>query len=484
VWVRYGTDTDPTDAGVTASWDKLAVVAAPTLSLVHEGLNPGKTFQYRVQAFNAAGYGAMSNVVAAKTADGMLLGVINTKVTGITTSTVALTFFDQDFNEIGFVVDRQDVLPGGGLGAWTTIAYLGTPNMAGSVSVTFTDGVALPTCPADVVHNVPSLAGCYVTGYVPLVSGQTYNYRISSYNGFQVSPPDLAVAATLLAVPIAPSGLAATLAGGVTLTWTDNSINETSFRIERAIGAGAFATLATVAANTVSYVDSTVAEATTYTYRVIAVNAVGDSVPSGTATVTTPVALAAPSALTATPTAPSPNPPRVTLKWTDNQSVAPQETGFYVERDGVRIATVAANVVTYTDTTVAPKVTYTYRVQAYRTVGAVTAVSAYSNTSTVVTPGQVPQTPASLRFVSSTRTAITLSWVDKSTNETRFSLERSLDTTVRTWSVVAGNIAPNTVRYVDGAGLTRNTRYVYRIQACNADGCSGYSGIVQAKTAK
>jgi len=93
----------------------------------------------------------------------------------------------------------------------------------------------------------------------------------------------------LPAAPNAPSALnadGATL-GQVTLNWADNSTNETGFRIERKTGGGSYSTMTTVAADATSFVDTTVADGTTYTYRVIAVGASIDSAPSNEATVTT-----------------------------------------------------------------------------------------------------------------------------------------------------------------------------------------------------
>ena len=74
--------------------------------------------------------------------------------------------------------------------------------------------------------------------------------------------------------PTAPSGLAATAgAAQVSLTWVDNSNNETGFTIERKIGAGSYATLITLAAGVSSYVDTGLTAGTTYTYHVKALNA-------------------------------------------------------------------------------------------------------------------------------------------------------------------------------------------------------------------
>jgi CubicO group peptidase (beta-lactamase class C family) len=83
----------------------------------------------------------------------------------------------------------------------------------------------------------------------------------------------------------APSNLSASIAGGdtVTLTWTDNSSNESGFRIERKVGTGAFATLATKGTNVTSHADGSLS-ANTYSYRVIATGAT-DSAPSNSAVV-------------------------------------------------------------------------------------------------------------------------------------------------------------------------------------------------------
>ncbi|MBX3460095.1 MAG: right-handed parallel beta-helix repeat-containing protein [Planctomycetes bacterium] len=83
--------------------------------------------------------------------------------------------------------------------------------------------------------------------------------------------------------PNGPTGLTATVAGAqVTLGWTDNSANETGFRIERKPLGGAYSTVTTTAANVVTFNDSP--GNGTWTYRVIAVNASGDSSPSNEST--------------------------------------------------------------------------------------------------------------------------------------------------------------------------------------------------------
>ena len=91
--------------------------------------------------------------------------------------------------------------------------------------------------------------------------------------------------------PAAPGSLraAATSRTRMQLNWADNSNNETGFQIERCKGNRCtnFARVATVGANVTSFTDAGLSRGTTYTYRVRAVNEVGASTFSNTATATT-----------------------------------------------------------------------------------------------------------------------------------------------------------------------------------------------------
>jgi hypothetical protein len=94
---------------------------------------------------------------------------------------------------------------------------------------------------------------------------------------------------TLVKGVAAPSGLTATAAGAsrIDLAWTDNSHNESGFRIERKTGAaGTYSRIATVGANTKSYSNTGLAGGTTYYYRVQSYNSNDNSVYSNEANVT------------------------------------------------------------------------------------------------------------------------------------------------------------------------------------------------------
>jgi hypothetical protein len=164
----------------------------------------------------------------------------------------------------------------------------------------------------------------------------------------------------------------------IDLSWSDNSTDETGFKIERSTDGTTFAEVASVGANVTTYSDTGLTESTTYYYRVRAHNTGGDSDYSNTASTTT--IPAAPTNLAAT--AASLN--QIDLSWSDNST---GETGFKIERStdaGIiftEIGTVGANVTTYADTGLTPATPYSYRVRASSVVGD----SDYSNTATITT---------------------------------------------------------------------------------------------------
>ena len=88
-----------------------------------------------------------------------------------------------------------------------------------------------------------------------------------------------------VSVPAAPSGLSLSARkGSLTLNWTDNANNEIGFVIERSVNGAGFAQIAQVGANVRTFTNSGLNKNTSYTYRVRAFNANGNSAFSNTAT--------------------------------------------------------------------------------------------------------------------------------------------------------------------------------------------------------
>lgn len=113
-----------------------------------------------------------------------------------------------------------------------------------------------------------------VAGWVTLTHGNLFDLSIVP------SPPS------------APGGLGATASifpTQVNLSWTDNSINETGFKIERKSGSGSFSEIAQTGPQVTNFSDRGLSPNTSYTYRMRAVNTAGNSAYSNEATVTTAV---------------------------------------------------------------------------------------------------------------------------------------------------------------------------------------------------
>jgi hypothetical protein len=142
LWVAYGLNPgDNSDKMATAEWDRLAVVPAngsPAV-FVHDVLNPDKTYNYKVQAFNAGGVGSESTVASGKTQQVVLQPVVNLRLVRIKGASVTLGW--DDINgpaKTGFVIERQEMLPTPGAFIQVgTIAATGT-----QTSFTFTDKTA------------------------------------------------------------------------------------------------------------------------------------------------------------------------------------------------------------------------------------------------------------------------------------------------------------------------------------------------------
>ena len=327
--------------------------------------------------------------------------------------------------------------------------------------------------------------------YVAPKPGSTYNYRVAAYNTAGMSTWSLPVQAVTGGVPGAPSNLVAVLgaANSVDLTWIAATGTVEGYRVERKLSTDTnFSAIATLGPGILTYNDAgTLVAGSTYDYRVFAFNAAsGDSLPSSVATILIPAtAPADPTNLAATVTW-NAGAPSVSLTWSDN---AANETGYTVERAldpepnvWSIIATTGAFAGSgaYADNTVAPNETYHYRVQAFVNPGSV--ISNYSNVATVVIPNQIPEAPSGLTVTKTLKDRITLGWLDNSTNEDRFEIQRAPDDngTPGAWGASV-SLPANTTTYTD-TGLTRKTTYWYQVRACNANGCSAWTAAVSGTT--
>ena len=294
------------------------------------------------------------------------------------------------------------------------------------------------------------------------------NYNNNRKETSVVIPPPLVL-------PTAPTGLVATMAATnrITLTWTDASSNESGFKIERSLtGVNGWTQIATAGANVTTYASIGLACGKAYFYRVRSTNSNGDSAFSNVATTLTRLCTPAIQPVTGITLT------QLTLLWIDNNS---NESGFKIERSATgttpwsQIATVGANVTTYTNSGLQCGTPHYYRVRAYNG-GNNSAYSAIVNATTTIC---TPAAPTLLAATAISATQINLSWNDASSNESGFKIERSPDG-VNSWTLLT-TLGANVTSYAN-SGLACATTYHYRVRATNAGGDSPASNVANATT--
>lgn len=360
------------------------------------------------------------------------------------------------------------------------------PNSVRLIDPTLPNGAILPTPPPESWFDPQDNVLAQVINH-EVNFGWEYVYHCHILSHEEM---DMMHAMAVNVKPQPPIGLKFTTTGSgskktINLSWLDKSANETSFQIQRALSpSGPWTNLATVGPNTKTYSDLVGTSTQVYSYKVFAINTIGDTLTPGFPTLTTqsadsnivsmstpaPTIPAAPTVLTGTVQAG----PQILLSWTDN---ATNETGFIIERklnNGAftLLTTMNANNLTgkvsFLDKNVSPGNTYAYRVAAINSAG----TSAYTNTVTLILP-KLPNPPSQLNAtakVNDKRSAIvTLTWKDNSLDETGFTIDRATNPSFTGTSLVSVLVAANKTTYTTG-NLTRNTRYYFRIRANNAAG--------------
>jgi fibronectin type 3 domain-containing protein len=516
----------------SGSFVRIANLSASATTYTDDGLSPETEYTYRVRACNSGGCSPFSGEATASTAAiPAPAAPTGLQATAVSVPRVDLSWTDQSGNETGFEVERKagaeayariaelganvTTYADAGVGPDTVYTYRVRACGEGGCSAFSNEASAttLPVPPSGVAASPVSStaidvtwtdesetetsfrierragAGSYaLAGTAPaeatafsdtgLDPGTSYTYRVQACNDGGCSPFAGEAQATTPALPVpdAPSGLSATATQNeaeITLAWTDNSDNETSFRIERrGPGESQFTLLANIAADVVTYLDEALDPDGTYIYRVAACAAGGCSAFSNQRGATTyPLA---PSGLQAAAQSSS----RIDLTWVDNSAT---ETQFRIERrtgggSFAQVATEAANATSHSDGGLAAETSYTYRVRACNG-GGCSAYTAEATATTSATPA--PTAPSNLSATAISAGQIDLAWTPGSGDATELRLERRV------------NDGPFTLRHTMAAGTTEfsdvqvsaDNAYTYRIEACaSGDLCSDFSNEATAVT--
>ncbi len=317
-------------------------------------------------------------------------------------------------------------------------------------------------------------------------------------DGFNTRPVKTGVAPAAVP-PIAPSNVAAALvppvlpvvpaARSLTVTWNDNSTDETNFQILRATtAAGTYTQIAVVGPNMSSFVDNNgglgLAANTSYFYRVVALRGTVASAIAQSAGLTTPAAPTSANLLTTTVIQGTPL--SVAVGWNDR---ATNETTYQVfRRTGVGAysqlgADLPAGSTSFTDATVVAGTTYTYRVDVSNWAQTV------STTSAAVIP-VVVTLAAPTNLTATVSTTPRLNWVDNSTGETNYRASRTPVTVNANGSVTLGatttissTIAANATTFLEPNGQGNNVTRRYDVAALSGATVGPVASVYTVTTA-
>jgi titin len=268
------------------------------------------------------------------------------------------------------------------------------------------------------------------------------------------------------------------------LTWDVSDPDEkvTGYKIESREGSDNYEVIVlNTGSNANSFVHGGLSDSNTYSYRIYAINAKGESSVSSTAS-EKPEDSLAPAALTATAISPS----KIKLSWFPPTSTFGQSiSGYIVERliaTGVYdpIADVGSGTTTYTVSNLQTDKTYTYVVKAEFSQGG----SPRSNTASA-TPDKDSVEPASSSITTPSspnlttkvisETQINLSWSKPSDGGSPISgYKIEVKENTDSYSILVENTKSTSTTY-SHTNLTPNTKYTYKVSAINGIGAGGSS---------
>jgi hypothetical protein len=331
------------------------------------------------------------------------------------------------------------------------------------------------------VHRASTIGGTYalvattgenVRGYfdVARTSRTQYCYRVRAVRpkGSRItySPFSPSQCATTPGIPAAPTSVTVVplVDGHVRVSWTDASIDESGYKVERAASdAGPWTLVAAMGIEVNSYSERFEVEEQLVCFRVLAYNAHG----AGTSLSDCTARPKQPHDLTATTEGAV-----IVLAWTDASA---HEDSYVVERldsdyGYVPIATLPANANGFRDATAPDNVRHWYRVGARRDGPSFR----YSNADDAVRYSAPPAAPVNVRAYPTASTGVSVYWQPGSENQLGYRVERSIDAG-GSWAV-AGATDWEGYGFFDG-DRTPDQPVCYRVVAFNPVGETPSAGM-------
>ncbi|MCX7876836.1 MAG: fibronectin type III domain-containing protein [Melioribacteraceae bacterium] len=317
-------------------------------------LEKGKTFFFRVIAFNISTKSSFSNIVRVIIPNSNIKAPSNLKAIPDINGYIQLTWIDNSNDEKGFIVYRQD-----------------------EANLSIKDGIKIIGSYFIPIDTLKENSTTYLDKKT--VFNKKYSYQVLAFNQNGISMP---VQLKKEIMPLkAPTNLIVKLVNeSVQLDWKDNSDNETAFIIQRATRPKLeYEEIAKLNSNTVSFLDSKVLDGKKYFYNVYAIaNEIGLSAFSNVDSIY--LKMKTPTNLVAKQIT---NQNKIELTWKDNSA---SEKGYLIERKELNqnnfseIYKTISNISNFTDESVINKKNYVYRLRGYNEDG----YSDYSNESSIL----------------------------------------------------------------------------------------------------
>lgn len=401
-------------------WTSIKTAAAGTTSYQDAGLNSNTSYCYRISAFNGSLFSRAISSCAATTLPPPAMNPL---------AILSPTAIDISWSNVpgnsGYKIERQ-----AGGAAWIQIG--------GTIAA---DSV--------VYHD---------SG---LTAGTVYSYRVSTVNSAGISLPG-----TVLTAP-ALNPLARITSGKIDLSWPAVSA-ASGYKIERSLDNSSWTLIFSPVEGSTSYSDSSIAPGILYYYRLKAVTAAGDSIPSLVQSAKSKLRTPTISSAAGTSTT------QIAVAWSDPNN---NETGYSLEygmctyyADPVNCGNVAsidgywgawtpmslaADSTGATVSGLTPGRTYRFRVTAILS-------SANSDPSTITTATTALVGPANLIATAATGSSVALSWSDVP-GETNYKV-------IQDGTVLSGSGLPlgqDATSYTV-AGLSQNIQYCFKVQPYNS----------------